>query len=86
MTNETHAVPLDHPSPIDDLLEHGRTVLDLAVEWDFKTTDTVYRLRRFEYVPPAETAARMAATFGPDWTAGDVVNVWMAGKQEKAAS
>jgi hypothetical protein len=68
-------IPLSTDDPIHFLLDNGWTMLGLAVEWGFRTTDTVYRLRRYEYVPPAETAAKMGETFG--WTAGQVIDHWL---------
>lgn len=77
-------VPRSTPDPIQFLLDAGRTVPELAVEWEFKSADTVYRLKRYDYIPPAVTAAKMAETFGPDWTAGDVIDLWLERTSKKA--
>lgn len=77
-------VPQDVADPIQYLIDQGATIIALAVAWGFRTTDAVYKLKRFDYVPPATTAAKMAESFG--WTAGDVVNYWLDATQRKAAA
>jgi hypothetical protein len=76
-------VPRETADPIGYLLDKGLTLPELAVKWGFKTTDTIYRLKRFEYVPPAGTAQKMAESFG--WTAGEVVDHWLAEQARRAA-
>jgi hypothetical protein len=78
------AVPRNTPDPIQHLLENGESVVSLASAWGFRTSDSVYRIKRFEYVPPASTAQKMAESFG--WTAGDVINYWLDRVERKAAS
>ena len=74
---ETSVVPKGSADPIQHLIDNGESIIGLAVAWEFRTTDSVYRLKRYEYVPPATTAAKMAASFGPEWTAGDVIDHWL---------
>lgn len=68
-------VPLGIDDPIGYILDQGESVMDLALEWGFRTLDSVYKLKRYAYVPPANTAQRMGETFG--WTAGEVVDHWL---------
>lgn len=77
-------VPRGTSDPIGWLLDNGWSRIDLAVEWEFKTTDTIYRLQRAEYNPPPLTAQRMAKTFG--WKAGEVVDHWLSLTERKAAT
>lgn len=62
-------------NPIEHLTKGGLTVVDLAHAWGLKTTDAVYKLRRYEYVPRVKTAERMAKSFG--WTTGEVLTHWI---------
>lgn len=62
-------------NPIEFLMQSGLTVVDLAHAWGLKTTDAVYKLRRYEHAPKVKTAERMAQSFG--WTPGEVVNHWL---------
>lgn len=62
-------------NPIDHLMHGGVTVVDLAHAWRLKTTDAVYKLRRYEYVPKVRTAEQMAKSFG--WTTGEVLTHWV---------
>lgn len=66
-------VPRSADNPIDYLLE-STSIVDLAVEWKLKSTDAIYRLKRFEYVPRYRTAEKMAESFG--WSAGEVMDFW----------
>lgn len=68
-------VPRGTVDPIQFLLDNGESVATLAVAWGFRTSDSVYRLKRYDYTPPPSTAARMAESFG--WTAGEVIDHWM---------
>lgn len=68
-------VPKTSEAPIEYLIEQGRLIIDLAGEWGLRSTDAIYKLRRYEHVPKVTTAQRMAETFG--WTAGDVINHWI---------
>jgi len=74
-------VPRDAGDPIQYLLERNHSVVSLASAWGFRTSDSIYRLRRYDYVPPANTAQKMAATFG--WTAGEVVDHWLERVQQR---
>lgn len=74
-SNKRTTVPRGTSDPIQFLLDNGWTFIGLASEWGFRTTDTIYRLKRFDYPPPPKTAEKMAKTFG--WTPGDVINHWL---------
>lgn len=82
--DNSNTVPREAPDPIQHIIDSGSSIIALAVEWGFKTTDSVYRLKRFEYVPPAAVAQKMAESFGPEWTAGDVINHWLERVQTRA--
>jgi hypothetical protein len=87
MTPITYDVPRETLDPIQHLLDNGESRIGLAVRWGFKTTDTIYRLQRFEYAPPSDTAQKMGESFG--WTAGEVIDYWLprvAAKREEKAS
>jgi hypothetical protein len=72
-------------NPIEDLLDSGMTVPQLAHEWGYSSTASIGLLRNFEYVPPADRAAKMAATFG--WkSAGVVIDYWAAKAAERKAA
>lgn len=77
MQTETKCVvPVGTKDPIGYLIERGKTIPELAVAWGLKSSDAVYRLKRFENPPRPTTAVRMAETFG--WNVGDVFNLWLA--------
>lgn len=80
--NERIPVPRNASDPIQLLIENGQTVPQLAVEWGFRSVDSIYRLKRYDYTPPPDTAQKMAATFG--WTAGEVIDHWLARVGQKA--
>lgn len=70
------AVPRGTEDPIQFLFDSGVKPAQLALSWGFSHTDAVYRLKRYEYPPKVRTASRMGATFG--WTAGEVIDHWVA--------
>jgi hypothetical protein len=75
-TNKSAKVPKGADDPIEHLLAAGAKVIDLAQAWGLRSTDAIYRLRRYEYPPKARTAERMAESFG--WTAGQVLDHWLS--------
>lgn len=74
-TQQNGGVPLEAPDPIQHLLDAGVSVPQLAVAWDLKSSDSVYRLKRGEYIPTPKTAKLMARSFG--WSAGEVIDKWI---------
>lgn len=77
-------IPLTADDPIQAAVDAGLPIISLFSLWGFVSADAVYRLKRFDYTPPPKTAARMAETFGPAWTAGAVIDHWMPRVQAKA--
>lgn len=68
-------VPRTVKNPIAYLIVRGFTLIRLAKEWGYSSTASIGLLRNFEYVPPADRAAKMAATLG--WkSAGQVIDYW----------
>jgi hypothetical protein len=41
-------------------------------------------IERYDYTPSTNTAQKMAETFGPDWSPGDVINHWLERVQARA--
>jgi hypothetical protein len=74
-------VPRDCTDPINFLLESGESPVSLAFAWGYRTVDTVMRLKRYDCVPPTDTAQKIAETFG--WTPGEVLDFWIAAVAER---
>jgi hypothetical protein len=87
LKNVKNDVPRETADPIQFLIDNGNSYIDLAVTWGYDSLDTIYRLKRFAHVPPADTAQKMGESFG--WTAGEVIDYWLprvAAKREEKAS
>jgi hypothetical protein len=87
MAIEKHTT-LTVPKSVDNLIqfviESGISPAELASHLDFRHTDAIYRLRRYEYAPKVATAEKLGALIG--WTAGEVIDHWLSKVIEKEAT